>query len=155
MGDDQQYVSFGIDCEIFAVSVDFVQEILDLRPIARLPHAPDYMLGIMDVRGAGMPVVDLRVKLGFAAKEPTSRTRVIIFDGARTGHQAVGLVTDCVFEVTDLGGADLKPPPTVSGTWRSDCVVGIARRGESFVMALDLTKLLAEGEPTHPVTTAA
>jgi purine-binding chemotaxis protein CheW len=142
MAQDQQYVTFGIDREIFAIPVDMVQEILDLQPISRLPRAPDYLLGLMDVRGAGMPIIDLRVKFGLPPVEPTNRTRVIILESTGAAYPAIGLVADCVFEVTNLGGLDLQPPPALGRKWRSDCVTGIGRRGDDFVIVLELEKLL-------------
>ncbi len=142
MAQDQQYVTFGIDREIFAIPVDFVQEILDLQPISKLPRAPDYLLGLMDVRGAGMPIIDLRLKFGLKAIEPTNRTRVIIMEKLGSAAMAVGMVTDCVFEVTNLGGLALQPPPSIGRKWRSDCVTGIGRRGDDFVIVLHIERLL-------------
>lgn len=144
MSQDRQYVTFGIDREVFAIPVNSVQEILDLRQISRLPRAPDYVLGLMEVRDAGIPIIDLRVKLGLPAVDPTERTRVIVIEALSEERPTVGLVTDCVFEVTDLGGLELQPPPTVGRTWRSTAVIGIGRRDTDFVIVLDLDRLLAE-----------
>ena len=146
MAQDQQYVTFGIDREIFAIPVALVQEILDLQPISRLPRAPDYLLGLMDVRGTGLPIIDLRIKLGLKSIEPTNRTRVIILESAGESLPAVGLVMDCVFEVTNLGGLELQAPPSIGRKWRSDCVTGIGRRGDDFVIVLDLERLIASDE---------
>lgn len=155
MAQDQQYVTFGIDREIFAIPVEIVQEILDLQPVARLPRAPPYLLGLMDVRGAGMPVIDLRVKFGLPPIEPTNRTRVIIVEDQGASHPAIGLVADCVFEVTKLGGLELQPPPALGRTWKSDCVKGIGRSGENFVIVLELEKLLDANEFLIAEQTAA
>ena len=75
-----QYLTFGVDNERFAVPVEQVQEILDLRAVSRIPHAPDYVVGLMDVRGVGMLLIDLRAKFGLARVEATNRTRVIVAD---------------------------------------------------------------------------
>ena len=96
----------------------------------------------MDVRGASMPIIDLRIKFGLDAIETTPRTRVIILENWGAERSAVGFVTDCVFEVTDLGGLDLQPPPAIGKRWRSDCVTGIGRRGQDFVIVLDLDRLI-------------
>jgi purine-binding chemotaxis protein CheW len=149
MAQDQQYVTFGIDREIFAIPVDLVREILDPQPISRLPRAPAYLLGLMDVRGAGLPIVDLRVRFGLPSVEPTNRTRVIILEGSGAGLPAVGLMTDCVFEVTNLGGLELQPPPAIGRKWRSDCVTGIGRRGDDFVIVLNLERLLDSEDLLH------
>jgi purine-binding chemotaxis protein CheW len=143
-----QYLTFGVDKERFALAVEQVQEILDLRTISRLPHAPDYVVGLMDVRGAGMLLIDLRAKFGLARIEPTNRTRVIVVDATIEGRKSrVGLIADCVFEVTDLGGAALEPPPAVGGHWRAEYIVGVGRHGGAFVIVLELERLLGGDAP--------
>lgn len=142
MAYDQQYVTFGIDKEIFGIPVDLVKEILDPGPISRLPRAPAYLLGLMEVRGASMPIIDLRIKFGFQPIETTPRTRIIILENWGAERAAVGFVVDRVFEVTDLGGLDLQPPPAIGRKWRSDCVTGIGRRGQDFVIVLDLDRVI-------------
>jgi purine-binding chemotaxis protein CheW len=89
-----------------------------------------------------MPIIDLRIKFGLPPVEPTNRTRVIILESTGVSYPAIGLVADCVFEVTNLGGLDLQPPPALGRKWKSDCVTGIGRRGDDFVIVLELEKLL-------------
>jgi purine-binding chemotaxis protein CheW len=147
MAQTTQYLTFGIDQERFALSVDKVQEILDVQPISRVPHAPDYVLGLMDVRGVGMLVIDLRTKFGLPRAAATNRTRVIVVEAVIDGHKSpVGLVADCVFEVTDLGGKDLEPPPAIGSRWRAAYIIGVGRHGAAFVIVLELDKLLGEAE---------
>ncbi|HTM77344.1 MAG TPA: chemotaxis protein CheW, partial [Devosia sp.] len=118
MAENPQYVTLGVAEEIFAAPVTKVQEILDMRPIARLPQAPVNLLGMIDVRGQGVPVLDLRLTLGMQPREDTENTRIVVLsiDGA-DGERRLGLRTDRVFEVTVLDSAELDPAPTVSGTW--------------------------------------
>ena len=143
-----QYLTFGVDNERFALLVELVQEILDLRAIARIPHAPDYVVGLMDVRGVGMLLIDLRAKFGLARVEPTNRTRVIVVDAKIEGQKSrVGLVADCVFEVTDLSDGALEPPPAIGGRWRADYIVGVGRHSSAFVIVLELSRLLGGEEP--------
>jgi purine-binding chemotaxis protein CheW len=143
MSETTQYITFGIDKERFALSVEKVREILDLQPISRLPHAPDYVLGLMDVRGVGMLVIDLRTKFGLERLPPTNRTRVIIVEAEIDGQKTpIGLVADCVFEVTDLGGTPLEPAPSIGGRWRAEYIVGIGRQGSAFAIVLKLDRLL-------------
>ena len=77
MAQDQQYLTFGVDRETFGIPVDLVKEILDPGPISRLPRAPAYLLGLMDVRGASMPIIDLRIKFGLEPIQIGPRTRII------------------------------------------------------------------------------
>ena len=143
-----QYLTFGVDNESFAVPVEQVQEILDLRPISRIPHAPDYVVGLMEIRGVGILLINLRAKFGLARVEATNRTRVIVADTLIEGTKSrVGLVADCVFEVTDLGGGAFEPPPAIGSRWRADYIVGIGRQGSDFVIVLDLERLLGSDAP--------
>jgi purine-binding chemotaxis protein CheW len=143
-----QYLTFGIDREQFALAVEKVQEILDLQPISRVPHAPNYVLGLMDVRNVTMLVIDLRTKFGLERAEATNKTRVIVVDAQIDGtHASIGLVADCVYEVTDLGGKPLDPAPTIGSRWRADYIVGVGRQASNFVLVLDLDRLLGDTEP--------
>ena len=126
MADLTQYVTLGVGGELFAAPVEKVQEILDVQPIARLPQAPPNLLGMIDVRGQGIPVLDLRVTLGLAPAEDNENTRIIVLrvkPGAT--ELTVGLRADRVFEVTVLDHPELDPPPAVSGAWTGRSIAGI------------------------------
>ncbi len=145
MAHARQFVTLGVNGEIFAIPIESVQEILDLREFARLPNAPAFLLGMIDLRGRGVPVLDLRGKLGLRRVEPTSTTRIIVLDLVIDGRNlALGLVADCVFEVTELSGETLEETPPAFGArpW-SDCIEGIGRKGERFVFVLDLGVILS------------
>jgi purine-binding chemotaxis protein CheW len=142
-----QYVTLGVDRDIFGLPVAVVREILDRSEISRLPQAPSYVLGVIDVRGEGVPVIDLRVKLGLPKIGSTDVTRIVVLEVAREPKPLVlGLLVDQVFEVTELDGGTLEPPPSTGGRWRADCIAGIGRRGRNFVVVLDLPHLLAEDD---------
>jgi purine-binding chemotaxis protein CheW len=138
-----QYVTLGASGEVFGTPVGKVQEILDARPIARLPQMPGHMLGIIDVRGRTIPVVDLRGALGFDAADDTGNTRILVIsiDGP-DGESTVGVRTDRVFEVTGLDDNVLEPATSGGGAWAADCVAGIGRRNGGFVTVLDFDRLL-------------
>jgi purine-binding chemotaxis protein CheW len=143
MAELSQYVTLGVADEVFAVPVGKVQEILDLRPIARLPRAPHYLLGMIDVRGTSVPVLDLRLTLDMpaAADSETSRILVLSVEGPN-GGMTVGLKTDRVFEVTVLDDDTLDPAPTVNSGWSDHGIAGVGRRKGEFVVVLDLDRLL-------------
>lgn len=143
MAERSQYVTLGVGDDIFATPVARVQEILDVRPIARLPRAPANLLGMIDVRGQGVPVLDLRLTLGLPELADTENTRfvVLLIDGPQ-GRVTLGLRTDRVFEVTVLDNDTLDPPPTISSSWSNHCIEGIGRRNGQFVTVLDLDRLL-------------
>lgn len=156
MAEPTQYLTLGLDKEVFGIGIRNVREILDLRPITRLPHAPDFLLGMIDVRGSGYPIVDLRVKLGLPAAVPTEATRIIILDVPMNGRTlGVGFVADCVFEVTDIDESQIEAPPDVGGRWKSDYISGIGRKGDKFIIVFDLAKLMAsDGMPMSPQAAA-
>src|SRR6185369_4029073 len=81
-GHDAQFVTLGIDREVFAVPVDAVLEILEIRPMFRIPEAPSYLAGLIDVRGRGVPVIDLRLKLGLPAQAANEMTRILVLEFA-------------------------------------------------------------------------
>lgn len=142
-----QYVTFGVDAEVFAVIVDQVREILDLCPITRLPHAPDFLAGMIDVRGQGVPVVDLRLKLGLAHAPPTAQTRIVVLEVPVGGTRlTLGMIVDRVIEVTALTDHDLEPPPELGIRWRSDYIQAIGRASGGFVIVFDLCRLFGSEE---------
>ncbi|MGJ4993092.1 chemotaxis protein CheW [Bradyrhizobium sp. HKCCYLS3077] len=144
MAETSQYLTLGLAGETFGIGIRNVREILDMRPISRLPHAPHFLLGMIDVRGSGYPIVDLRLKLDLPSVAATEATRIIILD-VPVGNRLVGVgfVADCVFEVTDIDESTVEPVPEVGGRWTSDYISGIGRKGDKFVVLFDLAKLMA------------
>lgn len=161
MTERPQYVTLGVGHEVFALPVEVVQEILDPRPIARLPQAPAHLLGMIDVRGRGVPVIDLRGKLGLPPAEGQAGTsndgmRILVLDVPVEGRNLVlGLVADRVFEVTALDEDRLAPPPEIGARWNSACIAGVGRRNDSFVIVFDLARLLAADAVLLPDGAAA
>ena len=141
---DEQFVTLGIDREVFALPVEVVREILDMRPMFRIPEAPHYLAGLIDVRGRGVPVIDLRARLGLPLAAPTEATRIVVLEAAIGGRDLqIGLVTDRVFEVASLDGGLLEAAPDIGVRWRSEHIRGVGRRGETFVVVFDLEQLFA------------
>jgi purine-binding chemotaxis protein CheW len=149
MTEKAQYVTLGVADELFAAPVERVQEILELRPIARLPHAPPGLLGMIDVRSQGVPVVDLRARLGLPAAADTENTRIVVLTVRSGGSElTLGLKADRVFEVTVLDEAELAPAPQIGTGWTAQSIAGIGRRNGAFVTVLDLEGLFATADVT-------
>jgi purine-binding chemotaxis protein CheW len=148
MAETAQYLTLGLDGETFGIGIKNVREILDMRPISKIPHAPNFLLGMIDVRGSSYPIVDLRTKLDLPSVPATEATRIIILDVPMQGRfVGVGFVADCVFEVTGIDESQIEPAPSVGGRWKSDYLAGIGRRGDGgFVIIFDLAKLMASSE---------
>jgi purine-binding chemotaxis protein CheW len=144
-----QFVTLGIDRETFALPVETVREILDICELSKLPNAPQQLLGMIDVRGTAVPVIDLRTKFGLPRIDATPNTRILVLDVAGQGRKTlIGLVADRVFEVTNLDEDRLDPAPETGCRWRTDHIAGIGRRGDRFVVVLNLERLLADDAPT-------
>lgn len=146
MAGTSQYVTLGVADELFAAPVERVQEILELRPIARLPRAPGVLLGMIDLRGQSVPVVDMRRTLGMGEAADTQSTRIVVLRVRGSGGRetVLGLKADRVFEVTVLDEEGLEPAPEVGVAWPVRAIAGIGRRNGGFVTVLDLDRLFAE-----------
>ncbi|RST85397.1 chemotaxis protein CheW [Aquibium carbonis] len=144
MSGTSQFVTLGAAEEIYAAPVEKVQEILELRPISRLPNAPSNLLGMIDVRSEGIPVLDLRATLGLPLSRDDENTRIVVLRFKADGRDlTLALKTDRVFEVTVLDDDTLSPPPPTGRRWDSRVIAGIGRRNGAFVTVLDLDRLLS------------
>ena len=145
MSENATVVTFVADEALYAVPVGRVQEILDLRPVAPLPGTPSHLLGVIDLRGANVPVVDLRRLLGRPDTEDTAQSRILVVQVAQEGAQIVlGIKTDRVIEVTALDEPELKPLAEAELLrWTGSAVAGIARCRGAVVSVLDLDRLFA------------
>jgi purine-binding chemotaxis protein CheW len=149
---DAQFVTLGIDREVFAVPVDAVLEILEMRQMFRVPEAPGYLAGLIDVRGRGVPVVDLRVKLGLPAQAANEMTRILVLEftlaDPKGGEQqlVLGLIADRVIEVITLDKREIQPAPAIGLQWRSDYISGVGRRNDNFVIIFALARLFSSGD---------
>ncbi|MFS8115390.1 chemotaxis protein CheW [Rhizobium jaguaris] len=141
---EAQFVTFSLGEEVFAVPVEVVREILDYAEAFKIPNGPDYLLGLRDVRGQGVPTIDLRLKLGLSKTVPTSHTRVLVLDiPIEAKVLTLGLVADRVFEVTPFRRDQIEAAPDIGVRWRSDYIAGVVRRENGFVVIVDLARLLS------------
>ena len=144
-GDEAQYVTFSLGDEVFAVPVGVVREILDHEEAFKIPNGPDYLMGLRDVRGQGVPIMDLRLKLGLSKTVPTPHTRVLVMDIPLDDRLlSLGMVADRVYEVTPFRRDQVEQAPDIGSHWRSDYIAGVVRREQGFVVLIDLARLLTE-----------
>ncbi|MCM2395672.1 chemotaxis protein CheW [Rhizobium sp. S95] len=144
---ESQFVTFALGEEIFAVPVEVVREILDHEEVFKIPNGPDYLMGLRDVRGQGVPTIDLRLKLGLPKTVPTSNTRVLVLDIPFEDRSlTLGMVADRVFEVTPFRRDQIENAPEIGVAWNSDYIAGVVRRAEGFVVIIDLTRLLSSND---------
>src|SRR5580693_1957531 len=142
-----QYMTFKLGNELFAINVAQVREVLEVSTITRVPTAPDYMRGVVNVRGKAIPVVDLRLRFGLPATVDTVSTRVIVMELLLDGETTVlGGMADSVHEVIEMDPSNINPPPSIAMRWRTDFIQGMGRRGEEFVIILDINAVFASEE---------
>jgi purine-binding chemotaxis protein CheW len=138
------YLTFKLGDELFATDVARVREILDLCPFTKIPTAPPYLLGLVNVRGAAVPVVDLRTKFGLPRVADTVLSRIVVLELELDGEQTVvGGLADAVQEVLELDHDQLREAPRLAMRWRADMIRGIGKKGEQFVIVLDVAKVFA------------
>jgi purine-binding chemotaxis protein CheW len=146
-GVETQFVTFGLDQEVLAAPVAQVREILDYRPPSKILGCPPHLLGLIDVRGQGVPTLDLRLRLGLERTEPTANTRILVLDVQLDDRiLTLGLVADRVFEVATFSSNEIHPPPDVGVRWRSEYIAGVVYRREGFVVLMDIGRLLSSDE---------
>jgi purine-binding chemotaxis protein CheW len=144
---ESQYVTFSLDNEVFAVPVSVVREILDHEDAFKIPHGPEYLLGLRDVRGQAVPVIDLRLRLGMSKTEKTPHTRALVLD-VPIGEKilTLGLVADRVYEVVPFRDEEIEGAPDIGVRWPSDYIAGVVRRNGGFVVIVDLARLFSGAE---------
>ena len=140
----QDVVTFDADGALYAVPVGRVQEILDLRPTAAMPNAPAHLLGIIDLRGANIPVVDLRRLLGRPDTEDTHQSRILVVAIRQNDYEAViGVKTDRVIEVTLLDNGEMKPLDEEEMLrWAGSPLMGISLLDNGEMKPLDEAEML-------------
>ena len=138
-----QWVTFRLADEIYGINVMQVQEVLRVSEIAPVPGAPHYVLGIINLRGNVVTVIDTRIRLGLATTEVTDATRIVIIEGAK---HVVGILVDCVAEVVDLPTSEVESAPNVGSDESAKYIQGVASRDGELLILVDLNKLLTDQE---------
>lgn len=142
-----QYITFRLGDEQFAINVGQVREVLDLSDITKVPTAPSYMRGVVNVRGKAIPVVDLRLMFGLPKGTDTVNTRILVLEIELGGETAVlGGIADGVDEVIELDPSQIDPPPTIAMRWRSEFILGTGKRGDQFIIILDIGSVFSGKE---------
>lgn len=144
-----QYMTFKLGDELFAINVAQVREVLEVPQITKVPTAPQYMRGVVNVRGQSIPVVDLRLRFGLPKATETLQTRIIVMELALDGEVAVlGGIADSVHEVIELEPGNINPPPKIAMRWRTEFIQGMGKRGEEFIIILDFNSVFSTDEMT-------
>jgi purine-binding chemotaxis protein CheW len=143
----QQYVTFSLGEELFGVEVTRTREILSLTPVTKVPQTPDYLLGVINLRGQVVPVVDMRLKLGMVAGAETEDTCIIVVDVLVDGETiTVGALADAVREVMDIRSDQIEPPPRLGTRLNTEFINGMGKVDEQFMILLNIDKIFNSDE---------
>lgn len=160
-----QYLTFMLSGETFAIGILGIKEIIEYAGLTSVPMMPACVRGVINLRGAVVPVLDLAARFGRDPSDIGKRTCIIIVETEHDGvHQVVGLMVDAVNAVIEIAASDIEPPPSFGARVRSDFISGMGKVNGKFVIVLaieqvlsvvDITSMLADGQPVAEAVNAA
>jgi len=140
-----QYLTFTLAEELFALDIAKVREVLDFTTVTRVPQTPDYMRGVINLRGSVVPVVDMRLKLGLPATEQTVNSCIIIVEVVIDQDRVIlGALADAVQEVLELEPDQIEATPRIGTKLNIDFIRGMGRRNDQFIIMLDVDRVFSE-----------
>lgn len=143
------YLTFKIEDEIFAANVSKVLSILELSKITKIPRTPDYIRGVINLRGTVLPIVDLRIKFGLTPTEFTSNTCILVLEiNIENTTVKLGALVDSVQEVLEIEDKDILAPPNIGHKFQSDFIEGMFKSENSFIMILSMDMVFTHDELT-------
>jgi purine-binding chemotaxis protein CheW len=143
----RQYLTFSLAGEHFAVGTLSVKEIIEYGQLTGVPMMPPSIRGVINLRGAVVPVIDLGARFGGQRTEVGRRTCIVILEVEHSDEQQViGVIVDAVSEVLEIAPADIEPPPAFGAHIRSDFIQGMGKVGGKFVILLDVGRVLSVDE---------
>lgn len=144
ISETRQYLSFILEEEEFALDISRVREVLDYTKITKVPQTPDFMKGVINLRGTVVPVVDLRQKFGMTETPKTVHTRIIIGEISQDQDVTIiGALADSVKEVMELDPEQIEPAPKIGTRLNTEFLKGMGKRDEEFVMILDIDRIFS------------
>lgn len=152
-----QYLTFLLGAEVFAMDIRTVREIIQVGPMTTVPLMPNFVRGVINLRGAVVPVIDLQARFGRPVATLGKKTCIVIFDAVRDQERVeLGLLVDAVSEVIDIADQQIEPPPAFGGSVRRDFIRGMGKVADGFVIllapdrALDVDEMAQLCESTPP-----
>jgi purine-binding chemotaxis protein CheW len=139
-----QYLTCTLGDEVFALEIDKVREVLDFPTVTKIPRTPEFVRGVINLRGAVVPVIDLRVQFGMSPTERTVNTCVIILEVIVDGDTVVvGALADSVREVVELSREEMEPAPRIGSRLRTEFIKAIGKSGGTMLIVLDMNKVFS------------
>ncbi|HOZ46090.1 MAG TPA: chemotaxis protein CheW [Candidatus Hydrogenedentes bacterium] len=142
-----KYLTFSLGREVYGLAILKVQEIIGMMRVASIPKTPEFVRGVINLRGKVIPILDLRLKFGMGHVDDTARTCIIVVRVAYAGPEmTMGVVVDEVAEVLDIAAEQIEPPPSLGVSFDDAILLGMGKVGEKVVMLLNVDKVLASDE---------
>ena len=146
-----QFLTFTLDEEQYAIGVAKVREVLEHTKITRLPRTADFMKGIINLRGAGVPVIDLRLKFGLPETPVTKDTSIIVMEvEGQDGNVVVGALADAVHEVVEIDEKAIEPAPRFGTRLAAEFIKGVGKKDDLFIIILDIDRIFNAEEIDLP-----
>ena len=147
--DIRQYLTFQLSEEVFALDVSHVREILEFTTVTKVPRTPDYMRGVINLRGSVVPVLDMRLKFGLSRTEKTVDTCIIVVEVSfEEENMIIGALVDSVQEVLELEPDQIEPAPRIGTQLKTEYIKGMGKREDRFIILLDIDKVFSSEELT-------
>lgn len=147
INETRTYLTFTLDEEDFAVDVTNVREVLDFTNVTKVPRTPDFMKGVINLRGSVVPVVDMRLKFGLPEAEATVDTCIIVMEVDMEGEATViGALADSVKEVFELDPRSIEPPPRIGTRLDTEFISGMGKYNDDFIIILDIDEVFSADE---------
>lgn len=142
-----QFLTFTLGEEMFALSINSVKEVLEHTKITKVPRTPPYMIGVINLRGHAVPIVDMRLKFGLSQGEITVNTCIIIVEvGEGEDMIQLGALVDSVREVIEMKSEDIEAPPKMGTSVDADFIRGMGKQDDEFVLILDVSRIFSSEE---------
>jgi purine-binding chemotaxis protein CheW len=147
INETSQYLTFKLDDEIFALDIASIREVLELTTVTKVPRTPEFMRGVINLRGGVVPVVDLRLKFDMSKTEKTVNTCIIITEIMVDGETTIlGALADSVQEVLEIDAGQIEPPPKIGTRLNTEFIRGMGKRNGQFIMILNIDKVFSSEE---------
>ncbi len=142
--ENHQYLTFSVAGEVFAIGILVIKEIIEYGSLTEIPMMPSFIRGVINLRGAVVPVIDLSVRFGRAPTQIARRTGIVIIEaGSDNEKQDIGIVVDAVHEVLEIPNKEIEPPPTFGARIRTDFIRGMGKVNDKFVIILNVERVLS------------
>lgn len=141
-----KYLTFELGSEVYGLDIIKVREIIGMITVTSVPRTPEFVRGVINLRGKVLPVVDLRLKFGMEAKEDTERTCTIVVEVTSDDVVTMGIIVDEVSEVLDVSLEQLEPPPAFGGSTDAEFIMAMGKIGQEVVMLVDVDRMLSSTE---------